>query len=83
MKKKYKKFIIVFFVLLVLIIGAYFLYPVIERHIKCPDVWGKDRSLFVGANKEIFIKNGENMVLTTEEKQWIRKNCNLEPQYSD
>jgi len=83
MTKTEKTYMSIIIAILLIAISVIYLYPPIIRHIKCPDVWGKDRSLFVGTNKEIFIKNGENMVLTTEEKQWIRKNCNLEPQYSD
>lgn len=80
MKKNHKILIII--IVLVLIIGAYFLYPVVEKQIRCPDSWGENRSFGGASGNEIFIKNGKNMALTGEEKKWIKENCNLKPVYS-
>ena len=50
-----------------------------ERFKKCPDRWSDGNGLW---NEEIFMKDGKKLALTDEEKEWIRNNCDLKPNYS-
>lgn len=81
--KKDKKLYVIALIILVLAISGCLLYSQLVKKLKCPDYWGIDNSLFVSSEKEIFLKKGEKLSLNTDEKKWVRENCDLKPQNSD
>ena len=78
-KKNNKKYSILILVLLILLGSFYFVYPSIEKSVRCPDEWYQVRQTFNKLKNDSFVFGDEVVNPSSDQIEWVINNCEIEP----